>query len=133
MIKSDWKNEMLDEKIKRFQELKEMTLVYKKSGCKYESLNPYRISDTTYREIAKEKYWLSNEDLTRFAVKELEKEIKKIENEVKEKVGKILELEITATYMIVKGTKSKIQIQKIMAGGYNIQKLHTRIKIKELA
>lgn len=64
--------------------------------------------------------------------KDIENHYKKLQAKVEKKIGKILEIsETTNGYNYrMKGENGSCEVEVILAGGYNIQRLHTRWIIK---
>lgn len=55
----------------------------------------------------------------------------KLQNKVEKEIGTILTIQSSGNYYKFTGEKGSCDIDVILAGGYNIQKLHTRWLIKK--
>ena len=79
-------------------------------------------------------YYITDEDIRKDAEKEAKYWVLDLISRVEKKCGQItkwdLHLDIDALNGWVEGTKGNAEIETIFAGGWNIQRLHTRVLVK---
>lgn len=131
MLVKEWLEEMIENKVKRYTKLGEISREFAKQGYKINYLIAQGLTTGIMKEVQKGKYLITETEIKEIAKQETTKEFNKIEKEVNERVGKIKEIDSRANEMVIKGEKSNIRVLKIEAGGYNIQTYHIRIKITE--
>ncbi|WP_299997794.1 hypothetical protein [uncultured Clostridium sp.] len=65
--------------------------------------------------------------------KEIDKRFKKLQAKVETKIGEILKIEhLGGDDYLFEGKEAHCKVEVIMAGGYNIQRLHTRWVVKDI-
>ena len=91
------------------------------------------LRDNRYREELKRwNYWLNYRQYgSKVAKEKMEKDVRnhfqKLQDKVVNKIGKILEIcEVNGNIYSFIGEEGKCNVEVILAGGYNIQRLHTR-------
>jgi hypothetical protein len=107
-------------------ELKEL----KDKGYKIHSLAKYQDANPLFRN----NYYTSRERMKQIISDEVDIHFNKLQNKVEDKIGKILKIEPTGEngydFSFI-GESGNCEIKVILAGGYNIQRLHTRWIIKK--
>lgn len=91
------------------------------------------LNDSKYQyELKRWKYWLNYRQYGEKVAKEkMEKDVKnhfeELQNKVEKKIGKIIKIEkVNGNIYSFVGELDNCNVEVILAGGYNIQRLHTR-------
>ena len=83
-----------------------------------------------------QKWFDRGEDISEQMEKEAKRKYDKIVKNIESKVGDVIEVALYTKFGdingIITGTKAKIKVNTIEAGGYNIQRYHFRFLIKEI-
>ena len=92
-------------------------------------------ADDSYWKYKRENNFYSNyawsKDFEDRCRKEIDKHFKKLQNKVEAKIGDIIKIKhLGEDNYEFEGTKGNCKVEVIFAGGYNIQRLHTRWIIK---
>lgn len=128
-------NEWKEQEIKIFiEEFKKAKLLIKelkeKYGREIYTLGIYHDIPT----IFKTNIYLTEKGIEEIAVKETERHFKKLQDKVINKIGVIKEIKETGdndyNYTFI-GENGRCKVEVVLAGGYNIQRLHTRWIIKK--
>ena len=128
---NEWKEKEVEMFIKEFNKATELIdELREKYGLKYATLERYHNIPTIFKVY---KY-LNDEGRKELAIKETEAHFKKLQAKVENKIGKILQIKATGEngydYSFI-GENGNCKIEVILAGGYNIQRAHTRWIIKK--
>lgn len=126
----DWKNQELDSYLKAFdKEMKhidELSAECKKHNWKLDTLEEYREIPMIFKKY---RYNRNKQAFEEDARKEIDIHFKKLQQKVKNIIGNITMIKPTGEneydYLFV-GTNGSCEVKVILAGGYNIQRLHTR-------
>lgn len=88
----------------------------------------YRYSNKLYMEYA----W-NTDRLKEKAIKLIDKHFITLQNKVEKKIGKIIKIKhIYGDDYLFQGEEANCKVEVITAGGYNIQRLHTRWIVKDI-
>lgn len=132
---NEWKEKELDNYIKQFNKemkhIEELTNKCKEHNWKLNTLEEYKQIPMIYKQFR------FNKDKNQFielAKKEIDSHFKNLQQKVGKVIGNIIKIEPTSGNgydFIFVGENGDCEIEVILAGGYNIQKLHTRWIIKK--
>lgn len=95
------------------------------------------IADDNYWEYKRKNSFYSNyvwsKDFEDRCKKEIDKHFKKLQTKVENKIGQIIKIKhLGGDDYYFQGEKGNCKVEVILAGGYNIQRLHTRWIIKNM-
>ena len=112
--------------------LEELRTDYKNNGGKerYNAVFYFKYSNKTfyaYTQIGNQE----EENIKRVIRIQVEKHFEALQEKVEKVIGKIIEIESFGNYYKFIGENGNCNVDVILAGGYNVQKLHTRWLIKK--
>lgn len=132
----EWKAKELESYIKAFEyqmnHISELEELCKLNKWNINTIEEYRKIPAIFKQFRFNKSNVLK--FTELAKKEIETHFKQLQNKVEKVIGKIEEIKPYGNNgynYIFKGTESSCTIEVILAGGYNIQRLHTRWIIKK--
>lgn len=131
----EWKEKELESYSKQFdkqmEHIDELTQECKEHNWKLETLEKYRQIPIIFKQF---RFNRNKEQFIELSKKEIDSHFKKLQQKVEKVIGNIVKIEPTGENgydYIFKGTDGNCEIEVILAGGYNIQRLHTRWIIKK--
>ena len=111
----------------------EKFMIRDKENCGYEVYAVEQMTYGTYeRKCYRVQFLIDEEKEKEVLMKLIDKHFDTLQAKVEKKIGKIVEIESLGgwDYMFI-GTEGQCKVEVILAGGYNIQRLHTRWIIKK--
>lgn len=139
-LEDKWKNEALTDEDKEliYQERKK---IWKECDEEYEEYTKWKSSHSYFYNIADKTSYIHckhignideamNKAIDIFK-KDIDKHFDKLQAKVENKIGKIIKIDsYGGDDYAFEGEKGKCVVEVILAGGYNIQRLHTRWIVK---
>lgn len=114
------------------EKLDELRKIWKTNGGSdnFNQLKYFKYSNTyfynlTYHDDQSEEF------IKKVIQISVDQHFNKLQNKVEKEIGTILTIQSSGNYYKFTGEKGSCDIDVILAGGYNIQKLHTRWLIKK--
>ena len=126
----DWKKQELDSYLKAFDKemnhIDQLTAQCKEHNWKINTLSEYREIPMIFKKY---QYSRNKQEFKNDAIKEIDDHFQKLQQKVEDVIGNITMIKPTGEngydYLFV-GTNGSCEVKVILAGGYNIQRLHTR-------
>lgn len=126
----DWKKQELDSYLEAFDKemnhIDQLTAQCKEHNWKINTLSEYREIPMIFKKY---QYSRNKQEFKNDAIKEIDDHFQKLQQKVENIIGNITMIKPTGEngydYLFV-GTNGRCEVKVILAGGYNIQRLHTR-------
>lgn len=131
----DWKQKELEGYLNTFDKemnhIDELETKCKEHNWNIDTLEEYRQIPMIFKQF---RFNRNKDEFEKLAQKEVESHFKKLQSKVEKYIGNIQKINPTGNngydYEFI-GDKGQCEVQVILAGGYNVQRLHTRWIIKK--